>query len=656
MKKSKLDQHLWANKYRPSTVETCILPQIVKDKANGAIANGSTHLLLSGPAGTGKAQPLWSKVLLRDGKFKNIGDVQIGDSLASIDGKDNKITGIFDRGVMDVFKVETADGRTTFASGDHLWNVNGQVRTTTQVDEIINKSTGHTRALLPKYVGEFGCNGVDINPYILGVLIGDGSLKDTSVRLSNGDPEIIELMNDMLIGTGMQFESRGDINYTLIDDSVVNLGHRRGMSKNRMFDQMDKLGLMGKLSHEKFLPDAVFSAPLEFRLELLRGLMDTDGTCDKRGTSSYCTTSQELAMGVQKLIWSIGGYSKITTKLNNRYTYLGESKLGRVAYIITVSLDSDINPFNLSRKADRVNVGGFRRRIGITKITKHSTESVRCISVSHDSSLYITDDYIVTHNTTLALAICEQIGADYIMYDGSSGELNIEELREGVKEFAQTRAIDGGEQPKYVIIDEIDGLRGDIQKALRRPMEKYKSVRFIFTCNYPDRVIGALHSRCSRIHYEFSKEEETLLFQNFARRCYEILQTENVQVDSIDPLVGLVKQHFPDNRRILNELQSYANSYGKIDAGILDQVIESWGTIFDAMLAKDFNKCNEWVANNSVESFFNTAFKEAQKRLPSDLFPHFVMAMGDEQKYHSIVPDRGLNVMFAMTKFMASIP
>lgn len=258
-----------------------------------------------------------------------------------------------------------------------------------------------------------------------------------------------------------------------------------------------------------------------------------------------------------------------------------------------------------------------------------------------------------TGKTTLAKAICAELDADWIEYNGSDGSLNIEELRENVRDFASTVSMKGKDQLKVVIIDEADGLNWNIQPALRNAMEKYsKNCRFILTCNYLDKIIQPLQSRCATIDFKFEKSEVNGLVQGFARRAYGILKEEKVSCDA-NALSEVVRMYWPDNRKILNELQRYANQKGCIDEQIIYSMQDSIADLFKAIKDKDFAATKNWVVENAVSSIFNTLYREGEKHLDKSLLPLWIMKLGDYQRYHGVVPNQELNVLCCLTEFMA---
>lgn len=258
-----------------------------------------------------------------------------------------------------------------------------------------------------------------------------------------------------------------------------------------------------------------------------------------------------------------------------------------------------------------------------------------------------------TGKTTLAKAMCREMNADYIMYNGSDGSLNLEELRENIADFAHTSSLSNSKKHKVIIIDEADGLDWRMQPALRNAMEKYSSnCRFILTCNYPSKIIEPIHSRCATIDYKFDKGEMTTLIRNFTRRCSEILKKEMVTFE-VEALKAVSLRYFPDNRKILNELQRYASQTGCIDDGIIEELSTNVEELFKAIKKKDFAATKTWVANNNIDSAFNFLYKDGEKYLEAGLLPLWILKLGMYQPHHTTVPNRELNLLTALVEFMA---
>lgn len=198
--------------------------------------------------------------------------------------------------------------------------------------------------------------------------------------------------------------------------------------------------------------------------------------------------------------------------------------------------------------------------------------------------------------TTIARAICEELDCDYIIINGSD-ERNIETLRTKITEFASTVSFSG--KTKVVILDEADYLNpNSTQPALRAFMEQYaENCRFIFTCNFKEKIISPLHSRCAVIEFKLAKADRPKMAGRFMKRLVEILNTENVSYDE-KVVAEVLKKHFPDYRRVLNELQRYSAT-GSIDEGILGNIVDlNMKDLATALKNKDFKKMRAWVVDN----------------------------------------------------------
>ena len=259
--------------------------------------------------------------------------------------------------------------------------------------------------------------------------------------------------------------------------------------------------------------------------------------------------------------------------------------------------------------------------------------------------------------TTAAKAMLEELGCDYIVINGSMNG-NIDTLRTEIRNFASSVSFSGGR--KYVILDEADYLNPQsTQPALRNFMEEYsKNCGFILTCNFLNRIIQPLHSRCSVVEYKIPKEEKNPMAAEMYKRCKEILDAENIQFDN-KVVVEVVKKFFPDNRRILNELQRYSAT-GKIDAGILvnfeDVNIKS---LMEAMRNKEFSTVRKWVAQNvdgdTSQSIFRQIYDSASEYIKPQSIPLVVITIADYQYKSAFVADHEINLMAMLTELMVEV-
>lgn len=260
-----------------------------------------------------------------------------------------------------------------------------------------------------------------------------------------------------------------------------------------------------------------------------------------------------------------------------------------------------------------------------------------------------------TGKTTVARALCEELGVDYIVINGSDEGRQIDTLRTKIKDFASTMAIGGG--TKVVILDEADYLNKDsMQPALRAFIENFsKNCRFIFTCNYKNRLISPLHSRCTTIEFGISKKDRPNLAGQFMKRMINILEQESVTY-SEKVLAELLMKHFPDNRRVINELQRYSIS-GTIDEGILSSISEvNTRELVSSLKDKDWKKMRQWVANN-VESDPQGIFRTIYDTLLVEVktIPQLVLLIADYQYKAAFVADQEINLTACLTEIMASM-
>lgn len=256
--------------------------------------------------------------------------------------------------------------------------------------------------------------------------------------------------------------------------------------------------------------------------------------------------------------------------------------------------------------------------------------------------------------TTVAKAMCEEIGCDYLVINGSD-ESGIDTFRTKIKNYASSMSLAGGR--KVIIIDEADYLNpNSTQPALRNAIEEFAgNCSFIFTCNYKNRIIDPLHSRCAVVDFGLKKEEMAEMAGQFFKRLQSILSTEEIEFENA-VLAELIKKHFPDFRRVLNELQRYSQ-FGKIDSGILAQVGNAKiDEIVKHIKEKDFGSIRKWVGANDVDA--NTVFRQIYDALydimKSQSIPQAVLIIADYQYKNAFVADTEINLVACLTEIMAN--
>lgn len=259
-----------------------------------------------------------------------------------------------------------------------------------------------------------------------------------------------------------------------------------------------------------------------------------------------------------------------------------------------------------------------------------------------------------TGKTTVARALCEELNCDYILINGSE-ESGIDVLRNKIRQFAATVSFSGG--IKVVILDEADYLNpNSTQPALRGFIEEFASnCRFIFTCNYKNRIIPALHSRCAVIDFKIPNEEKPKLASDMFKRLQLILNEEQIKFDA-KPLAKVVSKYFPDYRRTINELQRYSQC-GFIDEGILINISdENMAEVVDSLKRKDWKSMRAWVVNN-LDNEPQLLFRKIYDTLVplTNQVPQLVLTIADYQYKASFVSDQEINLVACLTEIMASV-
>ena len=257
--------------------------------------------------------------------------------------------------------------------------------------------------------------------------------------------------------------------------------------------------------------------------------------------------------------------------------------------------------------------------------------------------------------TTVAKALCNELGADFIVINGSDEGRLIDTLRTKIKNFASTVSLGGG--PKVVILDEADYISAEsVQPALRAFIEEFSSnCRFIFTCNYKNRIIPALHSRTTVIDFKIAPKEKPVLARQMLLRCKSICRLENIEADE-KVLAELVMRFFPDFRRVLNEIQRYGVG-GVIDSGILSSLSEEKFTpLIDMIKEKNWGEMRKWVGTNSDNDFntlFRKVFNALEQRLEPSSIPAAVLIIADYQYKSAFAMDSEINFTACLTEIMS---
>jgi DNA polymerase III delta prime subunit len=253
--------------------------------------------------------------------------------------------------------------------------------------------------------------------------------------------------------------------------------------------------------------------------------------------------------------------------------------------------------------------------------------------------------------TTIAKALCQEVGCDYIVINSSETN-GIGDIRTTVRNYATSMSFSGGR--KVIIMDEADNMSPEAQKALRGMMEEVSiNCTFIFTCNFKNRIMDAIHSRCTVIDFKLNGNKAKMATQFFKRIAW-ILDQERISYDK-EVVAAVITKHFPDNRRILNELQRYSVS-GSIDKGILSSVSEiQIQDLIKFVKGKDLGGARKWVTNNSdrdISEIFRQLYDVLWEKLSPSSVPALITTIGEWQYRSAFCPDQEITLMACLTEIM----
>lgn len=256
--------------------------------------------------------------------------------------------------------------------------------------------------------------------------------------------------------------------------------------------------------------------------------------------------------------------------------------------------------------------------------------------------------------TTVAKAMCEEIGCDYMVINGSD-ENGVDVVRYKIKNYASSMSLAGGR--KVIIVDEADYLSANAQAAFRNAIEEFSSnCSFIFTCNFKNKLIEPLHSRCAVVEFILKNNEKAGMASQFFKRIQSILNDESVEYDNA-VIAEVVKKHFPDFRRAINELQRFSQ-FGKIDVGILAQIADvSIAEVAKYIKEKDFSSIRKWVASNDVDAttLFRNLYDNLYDFLQPASIPQAVIILADYMYKGAFCADQEINVVACLTELMVSV-
>lgn len=407
------------------------------DALQGMIDDKYDILCISLIPGAGKAGKMSSKVLTPSG-FIEMRDVKVGTKVVAGDGEKASVIGVYPQGKRRIYRITMNDGGFTEVSDNHLWEVQNRsdrqfetrtgnhrtrmIKTEDMLKDFIIEKDGRKNYSID-YVPEikaFEEKKFYIHPYLLGCLLGDGGLSTKTICFTKKDKKIVEKINSLIGGYEFVLKRGSDKDYYLRSKDAAK-------KPNLLKEELNRLGLLGTKSATKFIPEEYLYSSHEQRLWLLRGLLDTDGYAEYKGIE-YSTASQKLAENVTELVRSLGGYASLTKRKSGYRDKDGNSVSCLDNYRITILFSANHdNPFWLERKAKIYNPKRKVWKRYIKNIEYVGEEECQCIMIDNPCHLYITDDYIITHNTTIEkffnAAVIGWYPKDFNLFYSHSGDI-----------------------------------------------------------------------------------------------------------------------------------------------------------------------------------------------------------------------------------------
>ncbi|MCI5132087.1 MAG: replicative DNA helicase, partial [Candidatus Electrothrix sp. EH2] len=367
----------------------------------------SDLIILAGRPSMGKAQPLDAKVLTVHG-FKRMGELEVGDQLASVDGQASHVVGVYPQSKRQVYTITFADGRSTKCCAEHLWKIYyrdwpyPRVVTTARLMELLERKRYQNRVWIDTFSGDYGLQeDILFDPWLLGALIGDGTLSGSSLKFSTASKQMLERVKEA-VGSEIEVKYAGKYDYRIIIKGGAHCKGVQGVQENPLVASLQKLGLWNCRAEQKFIPSCYLNASRQVRFRLLAGLLDSDGWVEQFGAIRFCTCSRQLAKDTVTLVRSLGGTARFFAK-KPVYTYRKKKYAGQVAYVCNLQIPDAESLSLLDEKQKLIRKRQRIRRLNVISIVPDQITETLCIAVSHPSQLYITDDYTVTHNTALAM-------------------------------------------------------------------------------------------------------------------------------------------------------------------------------------------------------------------------------------------------------------
>lgn len=384
--------------------------------------------VLIGDPGVGKAQPLNSLVLTPNG-WVRMGDLKVGDYVITPKGNTSRINGVYPQGKKDIYKIIFEDGRSAEACGEHLWKVYGipegknrkrgwSIINTDKIREVLENKNYKLKIPLVENIDIHNNDNFIVEPYTMGILLGDGNIGENVVRFTTDDYQIYEIVKSEVSDELMVNKISNNKN-NRTDSYVININndilpktrYYKGDRLHTYLREFDNLNLTGVKSYDKFIPEKYKNSSFISKLSIIQGLLDSDGGVTKTGSIYFNSTSYRLVKDLQEIIWSIGGIAKIKEKQTS-YKYRGVKKEGRRSYSLSIRYKNPKELFRLERKKQRLSDNYQYSKLlknNIVNVEYIGKKEAQCIMIDDSDHLYITNDYIVTHNTAIVEGIAQII-------------------------------------------------------------------------------------------------------------------------------------------------------------------------------------------------------------------------------------------------------
>lgn len=628
-----------AVKYRPQRFEDVVEQDVPKAILTEQLKNKTFKncLLFCGGAGTGKAQPLYSKVLTPEG-FISMGDVRVGTEVITSKGNIAKVSGVYPQGSRSVYRITLSDRTHIDVSDEHLnvvyrYDTHKKLRedftlTTLELLELFKSSSDKLRIDIPRILNFTSSESLPVDPYLLGALIGDGSLTKGNFGFSNKEKDVLDRVSELLLDWDLHlvpkkgsdcdysmtyitkpnyyklqyedivFDSVTELvnylveegypkfdpdtilkmcdgtcsitlgNYPELREKIKLLEHKKSSSTG-LKQTLQQLGLDCK-SVQKHIPHEYLLASFEARLRLLQGLFDTDGYIDSWGNTTLSTSSPQLSEDIAFLVRSLGCRDTITCSASGYKNSEGKFVDCHDSYTHTIKVPNDMVICCSDKHLSRYKTRMYEPMHDIVSIECIGSMECQCIMVDHEDHTYISDDFIPTHNTTTARLFGKEVNnfKGHIIEIDAASHNGVEDARR-IIENAKTQSLDS--EYKVFLLDEVHMLSIAAWNALLKILEEppAKSL-FVFCTTDPQKIPATILSRVQRFNFQKISQKGIM------DRLKFIINSENDEMSKLE--------EFRDSDLITYDESSIEFIAKQADGGMRDAI-----TLLDKCISYNTN-------------------------------------------------------------------